>query len=382
LILIDELGTGTDPDQGGALSCAILRKLKEQGALTVVSTHLGSLKAFAHSEPGLINSSMEMKEITVDGRSTFKPTYKLVIGEPGTSHAFDIAESLGLHKDIIDEARKGLVGDGARIESLIKDLKHQKGEIDNRLKEAESLRLDAEQEKKRLQKEIADLRSKKQDVLAKALADAEEVLRKTKTEAHEIIKNMKKAKVSEASAVIKDLDQKHTEIKREIKAHTPETITAVKDVAIGLRVYVAALGIHGTISSVDNRAGKCTVTSDGKDIMVPFAGLSQPLKGKGGTLKKERAERSYTVDTGNVDINVMPELKVIGMRIDPTLPVIERYLNDASMAGLNQVKIIHGIGTGRLAAAIRDYLKDHPLVREARKGDEEEGREAVTIVKL
>jgi DNA mismatch repair protein MutS2 len=116
--------------------------------------------------------------------------------------------------------------------------------------------------------------------------------------------------------------------------------------------------------------------------MIPFTGLSQPLKGKGGTLKRKSAERSYTVDTGHVDINVMPELKVIGMRIDPTLPVIERYLNDASMAGLSQVKIIHGIGTGRLAAAIRDFLKDHPLVREARKGDEEEGGEAVTIVKL
>jgi DNA mismatch repair protein MutS2 len=298
LIMIDELGTGTDPDQGGALSCAILRKLKEKGALTVVSTHLSTLKAFAHSEPGLINSSMEMEEITLDGISTFKPTYKLVIGEPGTSHAFEIAESLGLHKDIINDARQGLVGEGARIESLIRDLKHQKREIDNRLKEAEEFRHDAEQEKQRLKEEIADLRSKKQNVLAKALANAEEVLRKTKTEAHEIIKKLKKVKPTETAAVIKDLDKKHKEIKKELKAHTPEKVIAVKEVTTGQLVYVAALGVHGTVSFVNNRTKKCKVTAGGKEIMIPFTGLSEPLKGEGrAPLKKDNTKRSYTVDT-------------------------------------------------------------------------------------
>jgi len=382
LIMIDELGTGTDPDQGGALSCAILRRLKEKGALTVVSTHLGTLKAFAHSEPGLINSSMEMKEVTLNGVSTFKPTYKLVIGEPGTSHAFEIAESLGLHKDIINEARGNLTGEGAKVESLIRDLKDQKREINNRLKEAEELRHDVEQEKQLLKKELSNLRSKKQDVLAKALADAEEVLRKTKTEAHEIIKKLKKVKVSETAAVIKDLNKKHKEVKAELKAHSPEKVIVVKEVTTGQRVYVAALGTHGTISSINNRTKKCKVTAGGKEIMIPFAGLSEPLKGEGIFPLEKDGKRSYTVDTGHVDMEVPTELNVIGKRIDPTIPVIERYLNDASMSGLNQVKIIHGIGTGRLAAAIRDFLKDHPLVREARKGNEEEGGEAVTIVLL
>ena len=383
LILIDELGTGTDPDQGGALSCAILRRLKDKGSLTVVSTHLGILKAFAHSESGHINSSMEMNESTIDGISTFKPTYKLVIGEPGTSHAFEIAESLGLHKDIINEARGSLTGDGAKIESLIRELKHQKAEIDSKLGETEELRREAEQEKQRLKKELSDLRSKKQDVLVKALADAAEVLRKTKTEAYEIISKLKKAKATEAASFVKDLDKKHQEVKKELKAHTPEKIIRIKEVTAGLRVYVAALGTHGTVSSVNNRAKKCKVNANGIEIMIPFAGLSEPLKGEGrGPLKKDKDKRSYTVDTGHVDMEVAPELNVIGKRIDPTIPVIERYLNDACMSGLGQVRIIHGIGTGRLAAAIRDFLKDHPLVKVARKGNEEEGGEAVTIVKL
>lgn len=379
LVLIDELGTGTDPDQGGALSCAILRRLQEKGALTVVSTHLGTLKAFAHSEPGLINSSMEMKEITLNGISSIKPTYKLVIGEPGTSHAFEIAESLGLDKDIINEARGSLTGEGARIESLIRDLKHQKAEIVDRLKEAEDLRQDAEQEKQRLKEELSNLRSKQQDVMARALADAEEVLRKTKIEAHDLIKKMKKAKLPETAAVIKDLDKKHKEIKRDLVAHTPEKVIALKEIITGKRVYVAALGTHGTVSFIDNRAKKCKVDADGKEIMISFADLSEPLKGE-GRLKKDKAERSYSVDTGHVDMEVPPELNVIGKRIDPTISVIERYLNDVCMSGLGHVKIIHGIGTGRLAAAIRDFLKDHPLVREARKGNQEEGGEAVTIV--
>jgi DNA mismatch repair protein MutS2 len=379
LVIIDELGTGTDPEQGGALSCAILKKLKQNGALTMVSTHLGVLKAFAHSEEGMVNSSMEMKEVVTNGVSTFKPTYKLVVGEPGTSHAFETAESLGLHKEIIDEARATLKGEGARIESLIRDLKHQKSALETNLRDAEELKRKAKQTELRLKEELEDLRMQKQALLSKALAESEEIIKKTKNEAHEMIRGLKKAKASETGKIIKELDNRHKEIKEEMKAHAPEKTRALKEVTSGQRVYISVLGTHGTVSSVNKKIKKYKVVADGKEIMVPFGGLSEPVDGGGQAVKDKQ---TYTVDTGHIDMDVPNELNVIGKRVDPALSMIERYLNDASMSGLDQVRIIHGIGTGKLSSAIRDFLKDHPLVRDSRTGNEDEGGEAVTIAQL
>ncbi len=383
LVIIDELGTGTDPEQGSALSCAILRKLKQRGALTLVSTHLGMLKAFAHSEPGMINSAMEMIEVSINGVKTYRPTYKLVMGEPGTSHAFEIAESLGMDADVIREARGFITDEGNKIESLISELKHKTAEFDNRLKETEKLKQEVEHLQSHLKEELSELKKMKQDTLTKALREAEDVVRKTKQEAREIIETLKKTPPPEQKKVIKELDKKLEEIVTIREQQFPEKIQPLKEVRKGQRVFVNTLRRHGIVLSVNEKARRCKVLVEGKEIVISITELSEPatdLAEHRTPPETRRGERPFA--PASEYINLSGELKVVGQRVDPALSLIERYLNDASVAGIKQIKIIHGIGTGILSRAIRDYLKDHPLVESFRKGNEEEGGEAVTVVLL
>jgi len=380
LVLIDELGTGTDPEQGGALSCAILRKLKELGTITIISTHLGMLKAFAHSEKGIVNAAMEMEEATINGMPSFRPTYKLVMGEPGTSHAFEIAESLGLQVDIIKEAKEFIKVEGSRIESLIAELRQKTAELDRRLKETDALRQEAEHLRSRLNEELSHLKAKKTETLATALREAEDIVRKTKREAQDIIDTMKKASLAEATKIPAEIDRKLEEVITIRKQHTPEQIIRLSEVTAGQRVFVHTLGKHGVVHSFNEKTRRCKVAIEGKEVEVPLHDLSEPppsLKEiQPETKRGEQRSTHYEIS------DLAPELNVIGQRVDPALSLMERFLNDASMAGLKQVKIIHGIGTGILSRAIRDYLKGHPLVENYRKGTEDEGGEALTIVGL
>jgi len=383
LVIIDELGTGTDPEQGGALSCAVLRKLNRQGALTLVSTHLGMLKAFAHTEPGMVNAAMEMEESLIKGVSTYRPTYRLVTGEPGTSHAFEIAESLGLGTDVIREAREFIRDEGGRIESLITELKKKTTELDAGLKETEGLKQESGRLRSQLKDDLLRLETREKETLAGALREAEEIIRKTKREAREIIENLKQANLEEAGGTVKALDKKLEEIVTRRKELSPEKIQRLKEVKEGQRVFVGTIGKHGMVHSVNMKTRRCRVTVEGKEIEVAVGDLSGPAEDfadkQAGPRKGERPFASINIPE---NINVPNELNVIGRRVDPALSLIERYLNDASMAGMKQVKIIHGIGTGILGGAIREYLRDHPLVESFRKGNEDEGGPAVTVVLL
>ena len=383
LVIIDELGTGTDPEQGSALSCAILRKLKQRGALTLVSTHLGMLKAFAHSESGMINSAMEMEEVSVNGVKTYRPIYKLVIGEPGTSHAFEIAQSLGLDADVIREAREFIKDEGGRIESLITELKHKIAELDNGLKETEKLKQEVEHLRVHLKEELSQLKAMKQDTLTKALREAEEIVRKIKREARDIVEKLKQSSLSEAKEIVKDINGKLEKIITIQKQHSPENIQPLKEVREGQSVFVNTLKIHGIVHSFNKKTRRCKVTVEGKEVIVPLNELSEPARdlAEHQTFSETRRGEQQSAPASEYT-NLTGKLNVIGQRVDPALSLIERYLNDASVADFKQIKIIHGIGTGILSRAIRDYLKDHPLVNSFRKGNEDEGGEAVTVVVL
>jgi len=378
LVIFDELGTGTDPEQGGALSCSILKKLKERGTLTIVSTHLGMLKAFAHSEEGMTNSSMEMREITDNGVTSYRPTYRLAVGEPGTSHALEIAQSLGLQSEVIEEARKFLKGEGAEIESLITDLKKKNIEINRRLEETEKLKLEVAELRASLDRELKRMKSEKKQSMAKTLAEAQDIIRATKIEAAEMIDKVKKAGIAEKRKVLKELDKKQEKLKKKKEEYAPEKILAIKEASKGQRVYIHSLRTHGVIVSINEKTGRCNVMVNEKEIMIPLSGLSEPAPDVGPKIDKGLSKYA----SESIDSNVSDQINVIGQRVDPALSMIERYLNDASLAGLNQVKIIHGIGTGILAGAISDFLQDHPLVEEFRKGHAEEGSGGVTIVML
>lgn len=381
LVIIDELGTGTDPEQGGALSCAILKRLKQQGALTVVSTHLGMLKAFAYSEPGMINSAMEMEVIIKNGVTIYKPTYKLIMGEPGTSHAFEIAESLGLQKDIINEARHFITAKADAIEFLISELKQKIRELNERLNEYQKLKQEVTHLYVSLKDEHMRFKSNKQEILAQALKEAEDVVRNTRREAKDIINKLKQASLLEGKEIIKDLNKKLEKLKATRKPYLHENAQAIKEVKEGQRVFINSLKMHGIVCSVNRKTGRCRVLVEGKEIMISLDEFSE------FTAEHESPMTSISLERFKTRSKIQPidlpsELNVIGQRVDPALSLIERYLNDAVLAGIKQIKIIHGIGTRTLSHAIHEYLKEHPLVETLRKGNEDEGGEAVTVVFL
>jgi len=383
MIIIDELGTGTDPEQGGALSCSILRRLNQIGTIALVSTHLGMLKAFAHSEPGMINSAMEMEEANVNGVTAYKPTYKLLIGEPGTSHALEIAGSLGLQVDIIREARRFITDEDAAIESLISELKQKTRELDSRLKETERMKEEAEELRLQLKGELSKIKSLKKDAYSRALSEAEEVVRKAKKEALDIINVIKKSRPSEAGEAVKVLNRKHIEIQRLKEQHSTEDTRALNEVKEGQHVFIKSLGIHGTVNSINEKSRRCTLLVDGKEIVVPLAELWGPqIEPDDQLVSANRGERPCAPADISIDVEIDQELNVVGQRVDPSLSLIERFLNDAVLSGLKEVKIIHGIGAGILSRAVRDYLKGHPLVESLRPGNEEEGGDGVTVITL
>jgi len=378
MVIIDELGTGTDPEQGGALSCAVLRRLIKRGALTVVSTHLGTLKAFAGTEPGIINSAMEMEEVSVNGVTTYRPTFQLILGEPGTSHAFEIAESLGLDKDIVSEARERLAGDGVQIESFLSEVRRKSRDLDIRLQENEKLRKELSDLQSSLKEEQARLDMRRRDARSQALKEAAEIIRKTKGETQDIIKSMRRASLDEGRKIARGLSNKLEQLKREQKQYASAKIQGLTEVREGQRVFIHALSAHGVIHSVNHNMKKCKVYVRGKEISVPFEDLAKANQESvdrqdRGTASRARADISE-------DYDVPSELNLIGQRVDPALSMLERYLNDGSLSGIRQARIIHGIGAGILSKAIRDYAGEHPLVTKWRKGNEDEGGEAVTII--
>lgn len=383
MVIIDELGTGTDPEQGGALSCAVLRRLIRQGALTVVSTHLGILKAFASSEPGMINSAMEMEEVTVNGVTAYRPTFKLIPGEPGTSYAFEIAGSLGMDKDIISEARELLAGGGTEIESLLSELRRKSRELDIRMEENKKIREELSSLRRAAEEESMSIDMKKKAVRASALKEAAEIIRKTKGEAQDILKSMRKASLDEGRKLARGLDIKLEQLKREQKQCSLKEPEGLEEVREGQRVFIPALSAYGVIHAVNQNMKKCKVYVEGKEISVPFEDLAAAKSERNGEgfSSKRRGERPFAPPgLPEQEISIASELNIIGQRVDPALSMIERYLNDGLLSGIRQVKIIHGIGAGILSKAVRDYAGEHPLVAKWRKGNEEEGGEAVTII--
>jgi len=380
LVIIDELGTGTDPEEGGPLSCAVLRELARRGALTVVSTHLGLLKAFAHTEPGMTNGAMQMEEDRTGGLPAYRPTYRLVIGEMGQSHAFEIAGRLGMPPELIREARALLKESGARVESLLSELMRKREALEQRLSEAERLKLELEGLRSSLREEVRRIRAEKKEILSRSLKEAEQVLREARREARELMKRLKESGTGQKKEVLKGLDHRIAEIRKRAESYSKvDELPGLSEVSEGQAVCIRSLGVNGTVRSVSHRSGRCRVLVRGREIEVPVSELAAPAAEPVRDAAPPAGEPSAS---GDLSAEIPRKLDLMGQRAEPALSMLERYLNDASIAGLESVKIVHGIGTGRLSAAVREHLKGHPLVTGFRSGDEEEGGEAVTVVYL
>ncbi|MBI5485021.1 MAG: Smr/MutS family protein [Deltaproteobacteria bacterium] len=370
LVLLDELGAGTEPLQGAAIACGVLKELQRQGSMVIATTHLTEIIGFVHRSGGMINAGMEF-----DDRS-FTPLYRLIVGEPGQSHAVEIARRFGMPEGVISFARQMLGSAGSEFTALLAELRQRRSEYEELKKSIETRESALEARRIELDVRVADLERLRRETAEKAWGDARELISTTRRKMNELLAELKKEKRSE---IIDKLRRAEVELTEQIKprAESPELLP-LASARPGDAVHIRSLGYDGVVLSTDDRHAKARVRAGRIEIDVPLADLSLPQSTAGHARKKAPAG-SWRFDIEESD---QRELKLIGLRVDEALTLLEPFISHAAAAGLGEVRVIHGIGTGRLREAVREELKRHPLVQGQRAGEPHEGRDGATVVTL
>ena len=376
LVLVDELGSGTDPMQGSSLAISILEHLYNNNILTIATTHYPEIKNYVLTHSGFENASQEFD------LETLSPTYKLLIGVPGKSNAFEISKKLGLSESILERANSFLNNDTIHIEDLLKSIydnklkiEHEKSEIDKKLVEVSKLQ-------DSLKKDVSDVQNKQNEIINKAKLEAREILYSAKDEATNIIRQMRK--IEHDSGNLKDLDNFRNSLNNSIKEFSASKSSSssfsnldVKTLKIGMDVYVKKFMNSATLLTLPNKNNEVQVQCGNMKSFVPISELSI------NTSKKTSSNiNSKTFFATTKSKNISSEINVIGQTVDEAIFVIDKYLDDCSLAKLKTARIVHGKGTGKLRSGIHAFLKKHPHVKTFRLGTFGEGEMGVTIVEI
>ena len=366
LVLLDDLGAGTDPDEGSAIARALLSHLLRRRITAFVSTHYPELKVYAHTTPGVENACVEFD------LETLSPTYELSIGLPGRSNAFAIARRLGLSPAIVSEAQSLVSPESLETESLLAEIKQAHHEALAAQEVAESAQRRAEDLERELRQELTDIEKTRREILSAARDEAQRELEEMRAELRRIKAGLEMVTitrewVAQAEDRLTSLEPKPVEpvVQPRFKPQEP--------LSLGDTVWVAGLQATGEITEL---------SGDEAEVQVG----SFRIRAKVGDLElRQRAAqprvRERVVSVPGVSSPGI-ELNLIGQTTEEVLPRLDKHLNDAYLAGLPQVRIIHGKGTGTLRRAVRDFVANHPLVASHRSGDEYEGGEGATVVKL
>lgn len=393
LCLFDELGAGTDPTEGAALAIAILSFLHNMKCRTMATTHYSELKVFALTTPGVENASCEFSV------ETLRPTYRLLIGVPGKSNAFAISQKLGLPDYIIEDARSHLEAKDESFEDLLASLESSRLTIEKEQEEIKAYKEEISQLKTRLTQKEERLKERQDKMMKNAAEEAQRILREAKETADQTIRQINK--LGTAAGYNKELEAeraklrdqlKKTDDKLAVKAKGPSQPISPKKIKIGDGVKVLSLGLKGTVSSLPNAKGDLFVQMGilrsqvnirdlellkEDDISATLSDGSggrniwTPAKGKGTGSGKIKMSKSFSVPT---------EVNLIGMTVDEAMPVMEKYLDDAYLAHMPSVRVVHGRGTGALKNAVHQRLRKLKYVKEFRLGEFGEGDSGVTIV--
>ena len=373
LILLDELGAGTDPTEGAALAMAILDYLHQRQIRCAVTTHYSELKMYALRVDGVENASCEFDV------ETLMPTYRLLIGVPGKSNAFAISKKLGLEDHIITAAKNIISSDDEKIEDIITNLEISKRSVTVEQERAMEYRREAEVLRKELDRQKEKFEQQKTKILQKAKEEARVMLMQAKEEADEIIKEMvKQSKENDLNQVHKSRKQLEGKLdKLSDKPSMPKK--QLKNVRVGDRVFIHSLGQPGTVSALPDGNKDVLVTAGIMKIKVPLSGLSLDESDSPKEIAKAYASSSIKASKSK---GISMELDIRGCMANEGIELLDKYLDDACLANLSQVTIIHGKGTGALRTAIQNHLKKHPQVKSFRAGEFGEGDLGVTVIVL
>ena len=374
LVLFDELGAGTDPTEGAALAQSILTRLLHIGVRTLATTHYSELKAFALTTKGVENASVEFDV------ETLRPTYRLSIGVPGKSNAFEISRRLGLPENLIDASRKLLSGNAIRFEDVIANAEYHRQVAEKERQLAE----EASRETVRLRNEAEQLRKemeqKRTEQLRKAREDAKRIVDQARRESEGVIAELKKMKKNAAAGDVNELrrrlDKESDELAEGLGQPAPESGEAPKTVKAGDKVKILTLGAEGTVLAPPDEKGEVQLQAGMMKFKAPLSQLRM--------IRQEPAKEKTTVKakTGMMTRTVKSECDVRGMNLEEALDAMGLYLDEAVLAGLNEVYIIHGKGTGILRAGIQQDLRKNKHVKGFRRGMYGEGEDGVTVVTL
>lgn len=369
LILLDELGAGTDPDEGAALAKAILKKLQQSGATVVCTTHLGELKAFAHAQPRFMNASMQFD------LQTLKPTYKVLMGIPGASYAFIIASRLGMPMDVIKEAEQMRASSMADLERALRKVEEERQRLSEELALVKRQRQELQELMKCYEEELHRLEGERNRILKEAREQALSIVERSENEVEAILKEMRK-QVRE-SVVTERLRKRLVELKGELAPTAGDATKAAHMPKVGELVFMPKTRAHGVVVDVKGDAGRVLVDVDGVRMWIPLdevqVGRSeveggQPIAAAAMMVRKM--------------LSVPKELNIIGKTVEEALPLVDKFLDDAFLAGHEVVRIVHGKGSGRLRQAVHDLLKAHVHVESFEPAPPNEGGMGATIVKL
>jgi len=368
LVLLDEIGVGTDPNEGAALAMAALDELSDRGARVVATTHYGSLKVFAHSHPRMENASMEFD------RETLAPTYRLVMGVPGGSYAMEIAERLGLSLEVIAEAKKLVSQEGLRLGELIQNLEEKVRQAGAERETLETKRREAERDKLYYEAKLREAKEEAKEIKKRSQEEAQALLRETKQRLGTII-----AKIQEEQVTQEDIARAKQafaeEEKKVAKQQMPEVQESIKPIEnpqVGERVWVQSLNREGTLIAFSGK--KARVEVGGIKVEITLSSLSR-REAKGEEAGKVRV-------TFNRDRSFSPELMLLGLRADEALERLDQYLDEADLVGAKQVRVVHGKGSGILRKKVGETLEKDQRVKAHRLGEWDEGGAGVTIVEL
>lgn len=376
LVLLDEIGSGTDPIEGANLGISILHYLYENDVLVLTTTHYPELKNYALVTDGYENASSEFDI------ENLKPTYKLLIGVPGQSNAFAICKQLGLNSNILNYAKSLMNKDIVNIEELLKNIYDNKIKIEQEKDKILNESIEIENLKKSLERDNTDILEQEKEIINNAKLQARDILLSAKENADNIIKELNK--ISTNSKEANNLRNKiNSDIKNlDIKTYenVPSELTKLSEneIKINMSVFVPSLNQVGTVLSLPNKDKKVQVQIGNTKIYFNIDKLEKTNK------KVSNSASTFTtqINTSSKSQNISSEINVIGLNVEEAIPIIDKYLDSCLISNLKKVRIVHGKGTGKLRDGIHKFLKNNSCVKNFRIGNFGEGEMGVTIVEL
>ncbi|MEW6327872.1 MAG: endonuclease MutS2 [Thermodesulfobacteriota bacterium] len=366
VVLLDELGTGTDPVEGAAISCAVLKELKAKGALVFATTHLMDIVGFVYRTEGMVNASMEFDY------ETLSPLYRLKAGEPGQSHALEIARRYGLPGHIIEFA-KGVLGNvNVEFHNLLAELKEERARYETSFHELQRQQAKLAERERYLAERRTEVERIRTETMEKAYQEARDIISEVKRQAYAILEEVKREK---KGAALKRVVRIQQEVEDKLREFHKEPSLSISEIKEGDTVFVRSVGYDATVMRVDRSHKRVRVKAGKMEWEVPVSDIVAE-KGRVPPTKVSARKREDREEMAPGALNL------IGLRVDEALSRLEPFLNHASLAERKEVTIIHGLGTGILRKAVREYLTGHPLVEQFRGGELSEGGDGVTIATL